>query len=138
MHLRLEVTGPRYVRRSSLALAVFLLASGCNGRSDVASAISVQFETTPRAPRTGPVSIALQLKDASARPVTGAHIELEGDMTHPGMAPVFGHGKEVEPGRYRSELKLSMPGDWVVLLHVKLASGQQVEKQFEIRGVRSQ
>jgi hypothetical protein len=59
-------------------------------------------------------------------------------MTHAGMAPVFGHASEVQPGRYRSHLEFSMPGDWVILLHVKLASGQQVEKQFEIRGVRSQ
>lgn len=134
----LETDGAQYVCRGSLAIAAILLASGCGSRSGAGPAIKVEFETTPQPPRTGPVGIALHLTDASARPVSGAHIDLEGDMTHAGMAPVFSHAVELQPGRYRSQLELTMPGDWVVLLHVKLASGEQVEKHFEIRGVRSQ
>jgi hypothetical protein len=133
-----ETNRAQFVCRASLALAVFLAASGCGRRSGASPAITVEFETTPQTPLTGPVSIALHLTDAGAMPVSGAHIDLEGDMTHAGMAPVFSHAVELQPGRYRSQLEVTMPGDWVVLLHVKLASGEQVEKQFEIRGVRSQ
>jgi len=30
-----------------------------------------------------------------------------------------------------------MDGDWVVLVHITLPSGQTVERQFEVRGVSS-
>jgi hypothetical protein len=138
MLVLLETNGARHACRASLALAVFLAATGCGRHSVASTAITVEFETTPRPPRTGPVTMALRLSDSRARPVSGAHIELEGNMTHAGMAPVFSHASELQPGRYQSRMELTMPGDWVVLLHAKLASGEQVEKQFEIRGVRPQ
>jgi hypothetical protein len=77
----------------------------------------------------------LALSDAFAKPVTGAGVSVEGDMSHAGMAPVFYQSKEVEPGRYRSDIKFSMPGDWTILLHVTLADGTKVERQIEVPGV---
>ena len=58
-------------------------------------------------------------------------------MSHAGMGPVFGEAKEIEPGRYQGSLELSMGGDWIVLLHLTLPDGQKSERQFEIKGVRS-
>ena len=73
--------------------------------------------------------------DASVAPVTGARIQLEGNMLHPGMVPVFADAKEIEPGRYQSNMEFSMAGDWYVLVHVTLPGGSKVERQFEIKGV---
>ena len=65
-------------------------------------------------------------------PVRGAGIALEGDMSHPGMAPVFGEARETEPGRYTGHLSFYMAGDWTILLHVTLANGEKSrEKQDE-------
>lgn len=58
-------------------------------------------------------------------------------MSHAGMTPVFGEATEIEPGRFRSTLELTMAGDWHVLVHVTLSDGRQVERQFEIKGVAS-
>jgi len=69
--------------------------------------------------------------------LTGAHIILEGDMTHAGMAPVFGDAHEVSPGQYQGQVTLSMGGDWVVLMHITLPDGKNVEKQIDIPGVQS-
>jgi len=57
-------------------------------------------------------------------------------MTHAGMSPVFGTVEERKPGRYESELKLGMAGDWVILLHGTLPTGEKVERQFELKDVR--
>jgi len=61
---------------------------------------------------------------------------LEGDMSHAGMAPVFGEAKEIAPGRYQASLTLEMPGDWVILLHVTMPGGQKLERQIDVKGVR--
>lgn len=60
---------------------------------------------------------------------------LEGDMSHPGMAPVFGSAMETEPGYYEGRLQLTMPGDWVILEHITLADGRKVERQVDVKGV---
>jgi succinate-acetate transporter protein len=87
--------------------------------------------------KVGSATIMLTLSDLSAKPVSGANIALEGDMTHAGMAPVFGGSTEMEPGRYRGALAFSMAGDWVVLVHVTLANGVKVERQIDVKGVRA-
>jgi hypothetical protein len=77
------------------------------------------------------------MSDASAKPVTGARIELEGDMSHAGMSPVFGHAEERQPGDYRGRLEFSMAGDWTILLHIELANGRKLERQIEVKDVRA-
>jgi len=89
----------------------------------------------PKPVRVGPVDASFTLTDAGVKPVSGAHIQLEGDMAHPGMAPVFGEAAELSPGHYAGKLNLNMGGDWVILLHIHLANGQKVERQIELNGV---
>jgi hypothetical protein len=35
-------------------------------------------------------------------------------------------------GKYRSSLNFDMPGDWILLLHAKLASGATVDNQVRL------
>lgn len=58
-------------------------------------------------------------------------------MSHPGMTPVFAAATEIEPGRYRANLELSMAGDWHVAVRGTLRDGRKFERQFEIKGVSS-
>jgi hypothetical protein len=82
------------------------------------------------------MTVSFHLREA-AKPVSGAQVSLEGDMTHAGMAPVFADAHEVAPGQYRGNLTLNMPGDWVLLLHIRLPDGRELEDQIDIRGVGS-
>jgi hypothetical protein len=91
---------------------------------------------SPQPARVGPVTVTLQLADAAAKPIAGARIALEADMSHPGMSPVFGEAKEVAPGQYQSQVRLGMAGDWVILLHATLPDGTKLERQFDLRDVR--
>jgi len=74
---------------------------------------------------------------ASSKPLSGARVRLEGNMTHAGMTPVFAEAQEAEPGRYRATLEFTMGGDWVVIVHAVLPDGRQVERQFDVKGVRA-
>lgn len=95
----------------------------------------MEFEILPQPVRVVSVTAIFKLVDATAKPVIGAHLAAEADMTHAGMSPVLGAVQEVQPGRYESKLTLGMAGDWVILLHGALPTGKKLERQFDLRNV---
>lgn len=132
--------GGRYspLAEGLLVLLVFLMGIvvGCTKSASTHSIVVSDEQITPQPPQTGPIAVNFKLADASG-PLTGAHITLEGDMTHAGMAPVFGDAHEVSPGQYQGQVTLSMGGDWVVLMHITLPDGKKVEEQIAVQGVQS-
>ena len=92
-------------------------------------------QLSPAPPRVGAAAITLQIADATQKPVSHATIEVEADMSHPGMAPVFGEVEETAPGSYLAHLNFTMAGDWVVLLRIKLPDGRKIVRQVDVRGV---
>jgi len=92
---------------------------------------------SPQPVRVGQATIAIQLADASAKPVTHAKISVEGDMSHPGMSPIFATATETSPGMYTAQLDFNMGGDWVVLSHIALADGRKLERRIDVSGVES-
>jgi hypothetical protein len=114
-----------------------LPAIACHRATDAAPGISVQEQITPLPAHVGPETVAVQLADAAHNPLVHAAIMVEVDMSHPGMSPVFAEATETAPGSYRANIDFSMGGDWVVLLHIKLADGRKIERQVDVRGVRS-
>lgn len=127
-----------YVRLSVLLLSGVSawFVTGCSRPNGGSSAVTVEHAISPEPPKVGPVTVVLRLADTTARPVSGARITVEADMSHAGMAPVFEEASEIGPGKYQAHLKFAMAGDWVVLLHVRLPGGQTLERQFNVAGVR--
>ena len=97
----------------------------------------MQQQITPQPVRVGPATITIKMVDAAGKPVARSTIEVEADMSHPGMAPVFDEAEETAPGSYRAHIAFNMGGDWVVLLHIKLPDGRKIERQVDVRGVQS-
>ena len=123
---------------TTLACAAAVLAFGCRGPAGATPDVLVEHEISPQPPRVGPAVFNLRLTDAaSSKPVSGARVRLEGNMTHAGMTPVFADATEAEPGRYRATLEFTMGGDWVVLVHAALPDGRKIERQFDVKGVRA-
>lgn len=117
-------------------LAVCLMA-GCQPATDESATIETDWTVTPQPPTAGPVLLALTLTDrSSGQPLPGAEVRIEGDMTHPGMKPVFSTAREVAPGRYEAPVELTMAGDWVISIDARLRDGRSIEQQFELPGVR--
>lgn len=67
--------------------------------------------------------------------VSGARLSVEGNMSHPGMVPVFADAAELEPGRYQAIMKLSMAGDWRFTVHTSLSDHKE-DYEFEIKEVK--
>ncbi len=129
------------VRRPPVLAFVFalilaaLFTSACQDKIDPAKNILVQHEVQPSPPHVGHSTIHVMLTDPAGVPVSGAHVNMEADMSHPGMAPVFFAANESAPGSFTGAVDLNMPGDWTILLHITLANGTKVEKQFDLPGV---
>jgi YtkA-like len=87
-------------------------------------------------PRVGPAILTIQLADAAQKPIPHATLEVEADMSHPGMAPVFAAVEETTPGNYQAHLSFTMAGDWVVLLRITLPDGQKIERQVDVKSVQ--
>jgi hypothetical protein len=115
--------------------ALILLGSGCREPVEPQTAVSVECEISPQPVRVGPAIVNVRLRDSAGAPVVGGGVNLVANMSHPGMAPVFGDAKEVAPGQYRGSVELAMLGDWVVLIHVTLPNGRKLERQVSVPGV---
>jgi len=113
-----------------------LLAAGCARTVDSTTFVAIEHELSPEPARVGPATLTLRLADSAARPITGAHVAIEADMSHAGMNPRFAEAKETDLGRYEAHVEFQMAGDWVILLHVTLPDGKKLERQFDVRDVR--
>jgi hypothetical protein len=125
-------------RRIFLVAAVTAVLTGaaCRPKADPVSEFTVEREITPLPVLVGPVRITFTVRDRASKPVEGAQVSVEADMSHAGMSPVFTEAKEIQPGRYQADLTVGMAGDWVILFHGTLASGEKLERQFEMKGVQ--
>jgi YtkA-like len=132
---RLVRPPPKGCRSLLLCACASVFITACSGPTDSSHTVTIEHEISPAPTRVGPVVI-IRLADPAARAIAGAHIAVEADMSHPGMSPVFSEAKEIEPGRYQARLRFEMAGDWVILLHVILPGGPQLERQIDVGGVR--
>ena len=119
-------------------MACFVLGAGCQPPARTAPEIELDWSVKPDPPRVGPATVSLALTDAkTGQPVRGAEVRLEGNMSHPGMKPVFGAARETGPGRYEAPIEFTMGGDWVILVDATLRDGRALQRQVDVRGVRS-
>lgn len=115
--------------------SVLLAATlGCGG-DGAEAAVDVDWSLQPDPPRVGPATLTLSLADSAGHPITGAAVQVEGNMSHAGMQPVFVEASETEAGRYATSLEFTMAGDWYLLVTVTLPEGRTVEHVIEVPGV---
>jgi hypothetical protein len=120
-----------------LACLPAFISAGCHTPVNNDGGISIIESIAPQPVRARAETISFRLTNESHQPVTGAHAQVEGDMNHPGMAPVFADALEVAPGDYHANLNFTMGGDWVVLFHITLSDGRKIERQMDVKGIES-
>ena len=80
----------------------------------------------------GEVPLVVYLLEDGAG-VSGATVELTGDMTHAGMVPVIAEATEAEPGLYRAEtFEFTMAGDWIITADVELPGGERETAELPV------
>jgi hypothetical protein len=116
------------------------LLAGCHQPavpSSQKSAVVIEHQVFPQPPTVGPATVTLKLSEPSGKPIEGAKVSIEGNMTHPGMGPQSGQAREVAPGWYEAPMEFTMSGDWIIFVRLKLRDGQSMEQQFDVKGVRA-
>lgn len=128
----------RLVHASAHALVALMLASAlgaCAEPPPEAPDVDVELAVDPQPPRQGPANVTVWLRDAAGEPLSGARLQIEGNMNHAGMRPSFATPEEVAPGRYQATLDFTMAGDWFLLVGATLADGRQMQRRIDVRGV---
>jgi hypothetical protein len=117
---------------------LLILAACSRGGGASTEGFTVDVAISPQPPRVGPAAVTVTLAEAGGRPVEGAKVELEGDMTHAGMVPVLAEASETAAGRYESTLRLTMAGDWILTVRATLPDGRTIERQVDVPGVKNE
>jgi formyltetrahydrofolate synthetase len=133
-----RLAAPQFYGAIHVALALACLGLvACRRSDDDVPGIIVQQQITPQPAGVGPATVTVEITDATHNPIAHAAIMVEADMSHPGMSPVFAQAKEMAPGTYSAPINFNMAGDWVLMMHIKLADGRKIERQVDVKGVRS-
>ena len=121
----------------TLLLLVTLPLTACQKAENDLPDVSVDLAVSPDPPQVGPTTVTVTLSDADGKPIGEAEMKLEGTMTHAGMVPVFADATETEPGRYEATLEFTMGGDWIIIVRATLPDGRSLEREIDVRGVKS-
>lgn len=119
---------------ASLSLSIF----GCQSSVETHSDIQLEWEVTPNPPSVGQATLNITLRDSTNELLTGANVNIEGNMSHPGMRPVIAEAEETEPGIYSAPIEFGMGGDWFFIIESTLPDDRIVEWQINIPRVSSQ
>jgi hypothetical protein len=116
------------VKQAIIVLSFLLLLAACRPQNasttKLPDGVQVQIEVGD-APKTGnlPVSVYI-LKDNQA--ISGATVQITGNMTHAGMEPVIAQAIESEAGLYLADtFVIEMSGDTVVTADITLSDGSK-------------
>jgi hypothetical protein len=122
---------------SASAFLASVFFAGCRNTAETAPSLVMRHEVAPQPPKVGPSTITVSLSDADGKPISGVRVKLEGNMSHPGMNPVFADAREIGSGRYQASIEFTMGGDWIVFVKGNLPNGQKLEREFEVKGVQA-
>ena len=130
---------PRLHTAVAFLLIGVALAAGCRPKSaDPSMNANVEVTFDPSPPATGVTGLNITLADSSGQPMKLGHLDVEGNMNHAGMKPVFARLEETEPGRYAGKIEFTMGGDWFLLLSGTSASGGLFTRKVDVPGVKPQ
>lgn len=116
-------------------VACLLLLAGCGRGGRDLPGVGVDLAIEPSPPRIGAAMVTVTLTDEGGQAISGARVELEGNMHHAGMVPVLAQAQEVAPGRYQAGLEFTMGGDWFILVRAELPDGRSLERSVDVPGV---
>lgn len=124
-------------RSNSLRVLLLLCIciTSCQRRAvqtDEAPDIGLLLEIVPSPATVGEATLMLHVTDIEKKPLRGLSLNVKGDMTHPGMAPVMSQSEEIEPGLYRVPFNWTMGGDWVLSITCDLPDGRRFQRTIEV------
>ena len=92
----------------------------------------VTLEAQPGQPVVGVGTFAITILDPAGKPVEGAQLTVEGNMSHAGMIPSAGTVMASQGGRYTIALDWTMAGAWYVDVKATLPDGRSIVRRFPV------
>lgn len=123
--------------RFGVMFALALLLGACRPQALGQPDVVIVLLTYPSTPVTGASSITVLLRDTSGQAIHGAYVVVEGTATFPRTAPVLATAIESAPGIYATNLVWPQPGNWNVIVHAALASGDTLQRQIDMPYVQA-
>ena len=117
------------------ALLLLLAVASCGRASRDLPDVAVELLVSPEPAQIGPSTVTVTLQDVKGEPIENAELELEANMSHAGMVPVFATAQEAAPGTYEASLEFTMGGDWFILVRAQLPDGRSLERKIDLPGV---
>lgn len=100
--------------------------AGCAPSEQGGLGLTVDVDISPTPPLVGPTRLLISLSDSAGAAVEGAEVQVEGNMTHAGMAPAFGTAQDDDEGMYVIPgFRFTMAGGWILTVRVTLPDGRQ-------------
>lgn len=120
----------RFLVSLTAFLALFVVACRAPDTSaaggDAATVIAVEL---PDDPVVGDAALTVHV-ERDGQALRGAEVEITGDMTHAGMAPVVVTAQEQGDGSYRAgDFAFTMAGDWILTVEVELDDGERMTSE---------
>jgi hypothetical protein len=116
--------------------AISVLFAGCGRIQQTPAAAQDGYTVTmvaqPSTPVVGDGTLVVTLRNPAGKPVTGAGLQIEGNMSHAGMQPSFGKVTGEDAGQYTVAIPWTMGGDWYVDIKATLADGRVIARRFPI------
>lgn len=115
-----------------------MLMLGCRpSASDKGANLQATVSFTPNPPQVGRVTVKIELVDAVGQAVRLEWLEVEGNMNHAGMRPVFTTLEETGPGQFEGRIDFTMGGDWFLILSGETADGEAIRLKVDVPGVKT-
>jgi hypothetical protein len=131
---RTRPAGRRLIRAAALT-AILAASAGCAADRPTET-IQVDWQIEPAAPTLQrPARTRVTLTDEVGRPVTAVRLQIEGHMSHPGMAPVVAPAVESRPGVYEADIRFTMAGPWTLVASGATADGRRLTHTFDVPDV---
>lgn len=125
----------RQILYALLLLAMAGVMIGCTPDRQTASG-TAEITLDLQGTAVGPSQIDVQITDEQGQPISGADVQLRGDMTHAGMQPVITPMHDAGEGRYvAQDFAFTMAGDWILFVEATLPDGTRTQRIFEVLGV---
>ncbi|MAS35459.1 MAG: hypothetical protein CL610_15720 [Anaerolineaceae bacterium] len=118
---------------SFMSILTAVVITGCREQVKTAEDAQINIDLTvePAELAVGNATLSVVLTDTEGNPIEDATIEVRGNMTHAGMAPVLASATDGEAGLYQIPFEWTMSGDWLVDVTVTLVDGEVVQERFE-------
>ncbi|HEX2907448.1 MAG TPA: FixH family protein [Phototrophicaceae bacterium] len=118
-----------------LLVLLVVLVAGCRQQNPTPtseSKLGIDLAVNPDPAQVGKSMLIITVTDAAGQPVNDAAVNVRGDMSHAGMAPVLAEVKGGADGQYSLPFEWTMGGDWFVTVTVTLPDGTTASQRFDL------